>query len=250
MQCGVQTDASHVCPSPRCLPVSVAWHTAASSSCSASGDAASPAAPSVADVRQVQLSGRGLYRWSFRLTRLELPPQRWLPSERRPEPAMKLPEAIAAASAGPLERLLHDFVEAEPRLQPQRLVAKGEQFGGPAVPDCWIAYHLRVLNRTLEHVFLGNREDGPGVMTLGTGCPWGPRRTARFSTQPSSSTGSCNTIERTPKLDSKAINGNLAALKSSICQTSVRAAFRLDRLKDIFSILYPDSKALAGRTAP
>ncbi|XP_077551864.1 uncharacterized protein LOC144166110 [Haemaphysalis longicornis] len=135
---------------------------------------------------------------------------------------MKLPEAIAAASAGPLERLLHDFVEAEPRLQPQRLVAKGEQFGGPAVPDCWIAYHLRVLNRTLEHVFLENREDGPGVMTLGTGCPWGPRRTARFSTRPSSSTGSCNTIERTPKLASKAINGNLAALKSSICRTSVR----------------------------
>ncbi|XP_077551530.1 uncharacterized protein LOC144165244 [Haemaphysalis longicornis] len=217
MKSGVQTDASRVCPPPRSLPVSLDRPTAPSGS--ASGDAASPAAPSVAGVRQAQLSVRGPYRGPFRRARLDLPPQRWLPSEQHPEPVVKLPEATAEASAGPLGRLLHDLLQAE-CLQPQRLVSTRKPSGGPAVRGCWIAYHLRVLNRTLEeHVFLEKREDGPGVMTLVTGCPWGPRRTARFSTRPSSSTGSCNTIERTPTLASKAINGNLTALKSSICQT-------------------------------
>ncbi|KAH9364259.1 hypothetical protein HPB48_011580 [Haemaphysalis longicornis] len=92
-----------------------------------------------------------------------------------------------AARTGPPECLLHDFVRAGPCLDPDRLLAMVQGFvnalktkgvdvflpcgtteGASAVQDCWIAYHLRLLNRSLERVGLELREEGPGVMTLTT----------------------------------------------------------------------------------
>lgn len=87
---------------------------------------------------------------------------------------------------------MQDFVQAGPCLDPERLLTTVQQFvnalktkgvdfflpcgttdGGSAVQDCWIAYHLRVLNHSLEPICLEIREDGPGALILSTLFPRG-----------------------------------------------------------------------------